>query len=53
LSAASSPTRAGFRLPRIDDTITIEHLLDIAGMSRFEALRIQVGLLRAGAIRLE
>jgi hypothetical protein len=43
--------RAGFLLSRIDGLMTIEHLLDIAGMSRFEALRILSSLLRGKTIR--
>jgi hypothetical protein len=45
--------RAGFLLSRIDGTMTIEHLMDIASMPRFEALRILASLLRVKAIRLE
>lgn len=45
--------RAGFLLSRIDGLITIEHLLDIAGMSRFEALAILASLLRAKTIRIQ
>jgi hypothetical protein len=43
--------RAGFLLSRIDGLMTIEHLLDIAGMPRFEALRILAWLLRSKTIR--
>jgi len=43
--------RAGFLLSRIDGLMTIEHLLDIAGMPRFEALRILASLLRNKTIR--
>jgi hypothetical protein len=43
--------RAGFLLSRIDGLMTIEHLLDIAGMPRFEALRILSSLLRGKTIR--
>jgi len=43
--------RAGFLLSRIDGLMTIEHLLDIAGMPRFEALRILSSLLRSKTIR--
>jgi hypothetical protein len=43
--------RAGFLLSRIDGLMTIEHLLDIAGMPRFEALRILASLLRSKTIR--
>jgi hypothetical protein len=45
--------RAGFLLSRIDGTMSIEALLDIASMPRFEALRILASLLRVKAIRLE
>ena len=41
--------RAGFLLSCIDGLMTIEHLLDIAGMPRFEALRILSSLLRSKA----
>jgi hypothetical protein len=56
MSAAALATqgldhRAGFLLSRIDGAITIEGLLDIASMPRFEALRILAGLLRVRAIR--
>ena len=44
--------RAGFLLSRIDGLMTIEHLLDIAGMPRFEALRILASLLRSKTIRV-
>jgi hypothetical protein len=44
--------RAGFLFSRIDGAMAIEHLLDIAGMPRFEALRIFSGLLRVKAIRI-
>jgi hypothetical protein len=44
--------RAGFLLSRIDGLMTIEHLLDIAGMPRFEALRILSSLLRSKTIRI-
>jgi hypothetical protein len=44
--------RAGFLLSRIDGLMTIEHLLDIAGMPRFEALRILASLLRNKTIRI-
>lgn len=44
--------RAGFVLSHIDGVTTIEHLLDVASMPRFEALRIIAGLLRSHAIRL-
>jgi hypothetical protein len=43
--------RAGFLLSRIDGLMSIEHLLDIAGMPRFEALRILSALLRSKTIR--
>jgi hypothetical protein len=44
--------RAGFMLSRIDGLMTVEHLLDIAGMPRFEALRILASLLRGKTIRI-
>jgi len=44
--------RAGFLLSRIDGVMTIEHLFDIAGMPRFETLRILASLLRVNAIRM-
>jgi hypothetical protein len=44
--------RAGFLFSRVDGVMPIEHLLDIAGMPRFEALRIFSGLLRVRAIRM-
>jgi hypothetical protein len=45
--------RAGFLLSRIDGVMSVEALLDIASMPRFEALRILAGLIRVKAIRLE
>jgi hypothetical protein len=45
--------RAGFLLSRIDGHVSIDALLDIASMPRFEALRILASLLRVKAIRLE
>jgi hypothetical protein len=45
--------RAGFLLSRIDGSMSVEALLDIASMPRFEALRILAGLIRVKAIRLE
>jgi hypothetical protein len=44
--------RAGFLLSCIDGLMTTEHLLDIAGMPRFEALRILASLLRSKTIRI-
>jgi hypothetical protein len=44
--------RAGFLFSRIDGVMPIEHLLDIAGMPRFEALRVLSGLLRVRAIKI-
>jgi hypothetical protein len=44
--------RAGFLLSLIDGMMTIEHLLDIAGMPRFEALRLLAGFLRSKTIRI-
>lgn len=43
--------RAGFLLACVDGLMSIEHLLDIAGMPRFEALRILSSLLRSKTIR--
>jgi hypothetical protein len=43
--------RAGFLLSQIDGLMTVEHLLDISGMPRFEALRILASLLRSKTIR--
>jgi hypothetical protein len=45
--------RAGFLLSRIDGVMSVDALLDIASMSRFEALRIFASLMRVKAIRLE
>jgi hypothetical protein len=44
--------KAGFMLSLVDGMMTLEHLLDIAGMPRFEALRILASLLRAKTIRM-
>src|SRR5262249_60729925 len=44
--------RAGFLFSRIDGVMPIEHLLDIAGMPRFETLRVLSGLLRVRAIKI-
>jgi hypothetical protein len=44
--------RAGFILSRIDGVMTIEEMMDVAGMPRFEALRVLASLLRVKAIRL-
>jgi tetratricopeptide (TPR) repeat protein len=44
--------RAGFLLSRIDGVMHIEHLLDIAGMPRAEAMRILALLLRNKTIRI-
>jgi hypothetical protein len=52
LSTQGLDHRAGFLLSRIDGLMTIEHLLDIAGMPRFEALRILAALLRSKTIRI-
>jgi hypothetical protein len=43
--------RAGFLLSHMDGDLTVDGLLDVAGMSRFEVFRILAGLLRAKAIR--
>jgi hypothetical protein len=45
--------RAGFLLSLIDGVMSIEALLDISSMPRFEALRILAALIRVGAIRVE
>jgi hypothetical protein len=45
--------RAGFVLSRIDGLMSLDALLDIASMPRFEALRIFASLIRVKAIRLE
>lgn len=42
--------RAGFLLSRIDGMLTYEDILDICGMSRFEACRLLVQLLRENVI---
>lgn len=52
LSTQGLDHRAGFLLSLIDGMMTIEHLLDIAGMPRFEALRILAGFLRSKTIRI-
>ncbi len=44
--------RAGFLMSLIDGTMTIEQLTDVAGMPRFETMRILAVLLRAKAIQL-
>jgi tetratricopeptide (TPR) repeat protein len=44
--------RVGFLLSLIDGVMTIEALLDIAGMPRFEAMRILALLLRSKTIRM-
>ena len=44
--------REGFVLSRVDGVMTLEHIFDIAGMPRFETLRILASLLRANAIRM-
>lgn len=45
--------RAGFLLSRVDGVATCEELLDLAGMSRIEALRTLAELVDAGAIRFD
>lgn len=52
LAAQELDHRAGFILSQIDGAMTVEHLLDVASMPRFDALRILAGLLKAHAIRL-
>lgn len=44
--------RAGFLVSQIDGVMTVEHLLDIAGMPRFEALRLLSGLARSKVVKL-
>ena len=44
--------RAGFLLSRIDGVVDIETLLDIAAMSRIEALKTLIELIDAGAVEL-
>jgi hypothetical protein len=44
--------RVGFLLSLIDGVVSIEALLDIAGMPRFEAMRILALLLRSKTIRM-
>lgn len=45
-------SRAGFLMSRGDGVMTIDHLLEIAAMPRFDALRILATLLRAKALKL-
>ncbi len=52
LSDLDLDARAGFILSRIDGAMTIEEMMDVAGMPRFEALRVLASLLRVKAIRL-
>jgi hypothetical protein len=44
--------RAGFLLSRIDGNVSIETLLEIAAMPRFDSLRTLSALLRDGLIRI-
>ncbi|MCK5799124.1 MAG: hypothetical protein KAI47_18150, partial [Deltaproteobacteria bacterium] len=42
--------RAGFLLSRVDSMLSFDDILDISGMSRFEALRILAQLIEQGVI---
>ncbi len=44
--------RAAFLLSRIDGALTIEEILDIAGMPRFDALRLLAQLVRKGYLEV-
>jgi hypothetical protein len=44
--------RQAFLLSRIDGAMTVEDVLDVSGMSRFEAMRLLALLARRGAVKL-
>lgn len=52
LPANEMDPRAAFLLSRIDGTLTVEQVLEVAGMSRFEALRVLAKLVKLGAVKL-
>jgi hypothetical protein len=51
LAGQDFDSRAGFLLSHMDGELTVDGLLDVAGMPRFEVFRILAALLRAKAIR--
>ena len=53
ITAGALDHRAGFMLSLMDGVMTVDTLLDIAGMARFDALRTLSGLLRAGLIKFK
>jgi hypothetical protein len=52
LAAHGLDHRAAFLMSRMDGMLTVGDLLDIAGMSRFDALRLMAALRRARAVDL-
>ncbi|MCC6996225.1 MAG: hypothetical protein IT370_16570 [Deltaproteobacteria bacterium] len=52
LGAGDLDHRAAFLLSRIDGALTIEEILDIAGMPRFDALRLLAQLVRKGYLEV-
>ncbi len=44
--------RAGFLISRMDGLLTVEQIIDVAAMPRFDSLRIISGLIRVGAVRM-
>jgi len=52
LAAHGLDHRAAFLMSRMDGTLTVGDLLDIAGMPRFDALRLMAALRRAQAVDL-
>jgi hypothetical protein len=52
LAAHGLDHRAAFLMSRMDGMLTVGDLLDIAGMSRFDALRLMAALRRAQAVDL-
>ncbi|MFH2008658.1 MAG: hypothetical protein ABI333_18875 [bacterium] len=53
LSAMDLDPRTAFLFSRIDGTMTVEDLIDISGMTRFETARILVRLKELGLLELE
>jgi hypothetical protein len=51
LATMKIDSRAGFLFSRVDGASTVDQLIDISGMGRFDALRVLATLLQRGALR--
>jgi len=52
LARAGLIVSSAFLLSRIDVPLTVDELCDVSAMPRFEALRLVIQLLRAGALEV-